>query len=89
MNLFFTSMRRVFVCFFEEIEDSKKAYRNYLTFNGQKIIYLTEARTDLDPRLIDLQHPSTNHIEFEIGAKNLQKKHKKKKLRPSPISKTS
>ena len=35
MNEFvFTSMRRVFVCFFEEIEDSKKAFRNYLTFSG-------------------------------------------------------
>ena len=29
----FTSMRRVFVRFLEEIEDSKKAFRNYLTFN--------------------------------------------------------
>ena len=28
----FTTMRRVFVCFLEEIEDSKKAFRNYLTF---------------------------------------------------------
>ena len=28
----FTSMRRVFVRFLEEIEDSKKAFRNYLTF---------------------------------------------------------
>ena len=25
-------MRRVFLCFLEEIEDSKKALRNYLTF---------------------------------------------------------
>ena len=25
-------MRRVFVCFLEEIEDSKKVFRNYLTF---------------------------------------------------------
>ena len=29
----FTSMRRVFVRFLEEIEDSKKAFRNYLTFS--------------------------------------------------------
>ena len=29
----FTTMRRVFICFLEEIEDSKKAFRNYLTFN--------------------------------------------------------
>ena len=28
----FTSMRRVFVRLMEEIEDSKKAFRNYLTF---------------------------------------------------------
>ena len=28
----FTTMQRVFVCFLEEIEDSKKAFRNYLTF---------------------------------------------------------
>ena len=25
-------MRRVFVCFLEEIEDSEKAFQNYLTF---------------------------------------------------------
>ena len=29
----FITMRRVFVCFLEEIEDSKKAFRNYLTFS--------------------------------------------------------
>ena len=29
----FTTMRRVFVCFLEEIEDSKKAFRNNLTFS--------------------------------------------------------
>ena len=29
----FTSMRCVFVRFLEEIEDSKKAFQNYLTFN--------------------------------------------------------
>ena len=28
----FTTMRRVFVCFLEEIEDTKKTFRNYLTF---------------------------------------------------------
>ena len=28
----FTSMRRVFVRFLEEIEDSKKVFRNYLIF---------------------------------------------------------
>ena len=33
-EFFFTNMRRVFVRFFEEIEDSKKAFRNYLTFKS-------------------------------------------------------
>ena len=34
MNEFvFTSMQRVFHRFFEEIEDSKKVFRNYLTFS--------------------------------------------------------
>ena len=38
MNEFvFTSMRRVFVRFLEEIEDTKKTFQNYLTF---KNIYL-------------------------------------------------
>ena len=33
MNEFvFASMQRVFVCFLDEIEDSKEAFRNYLTF---------------------------------------------------------
>ena len=40
MNEFvFTSMRRVFVRFLEEIEDSKNAFRKGLTFSvGQKKI---------------------------------------------------
>ena len=29
----FTTMQRVFICFVEEIEDSKKAFQNYLTIN--------------------------------------------------------
>ena len=29
---FFTTMRSVFVHFLEEIEDSKKAFQNFLTF---------------------------------------------------------
>ena len=47
MNEFvFTSMRRVFVCFLEEIEDSKKAFRNYLTFRThQKASRTTLSRT--------------------------------------------
>jgi hypothetical protein len=28
----FTTMRRVFICFLEEIEDTKKTFQNYLTF---------------------------------------------------------
>ena len=32
MNSFLLSMRRVLVPFFEETEDSKKEFRNYLTF---------------------------------------------------------
>jgi hypothetical protein len=28
-------MRHIFVCFLEEIEDTKKNFRNYLTFSGQ------------------------------------------------------
>ena len=28
-------MRRVFVCFLEEIEDTKKNFRNYLTFKNK------------------------------------------------------
>ena len=31
----FTTMRRVFVCFLEEIEDTKKNFRNYLTFKNK------------------------------------------------------
>jgi len=30
----YTSMQGVFVCFLEEIEDYKKAFRNYLTFSS-------------------------------------------------------
>ena len=38
MNEFvFTSMRRVFVRFLEEIEDSEKTFRNYLTFRGGQV----------------------------------------------------
>ena len=35
----FTTMRRVFVHFLEEIEDSKKAFRNYLTFKKELKVY--------------------------------------------------
>ena len=33
IEFIFTSMQRVFVRFLEKIEDSKKAFRNYLTFS--------------------------------------------------------
>ena len=37
MNEFiFTNMRRVFACFLEEIEDTKKTFRNYLTFREKE-----------------------------------------------------
>ena len=34
----FTTMQRVFVRFLEEIEDTKKTFRNYLTFKEVKIL---------------------------------------------------
>ena len=33
----FTTMRLVFVRFLEEIEDTKKTFRNYLTFSRQNL----------------------------------------------------
>ena len=33
----FTTMRRIFVRFLEEIEDIKKTFRNYLTFRSQNV----------------------------------------------------
>ena len=38
-ELIFTTMWRVFVRFLEEIEDSKKAFQNYLTFRYNKENY--------------------------------------------------
>ena len=38
----FTTMRRVFVRFSEEIEDTKKTFRNYLTFNKRVGLGLVE-----------------------------------------------
>ena len=41
MNEFvFTTMQRVFVHFLEEIEDSKKAFRNYLTFMAMPLSHV-------------------------------------------------
>ena len=34
----FTTMRHVFVCFLEEMEDTKKSFRNYLTFNQAQLL---------------------------------------------------
>ena len=39
----FTSMRRVFVCFLEEIEDFKMAFRKYLTFTTNQMKALGRA----------------------------------------------
>ena len=44
----FTSMRRVFVPFLEEIEDSKKAFRNDLTFNFNQNVVLPENKKIID-----------------------------------------
>jgi hypothetical protein len=43
----FISIRRVFVRFLEEIEDSKKAFRNYLTFTIEPLILLKPFFTNL------------------------------------------
>ena len=41
MNEFvFTTMRRVFIRFLEEIENIKKTFRNYLTFNSNAILLI-------------------------------------------------
>jgi hypothetical protein len=37
----FTTMRRVFIRFLEEIVDTKKTFRNYLTFKDAKFQYVT------------------------------------------------
>ena len=37
----FTTMRPVFVRFFEEIEDSQEVFRNYLTFSTARFLSLT------------------------------------------------
>ena len=47
-----TSGRRVFVHFLEEIEESKKEFQNYLTFNWNLFI--------------KLNHKIVDHIEFEV-----------------------
>ena len=56
----FISMRLVFVHFFEEIEDSKKAFRNYLTFKYNisfvridSITLLIKVPTRLSPNCLD------------------------------------
>ena len=41
----FTTMGRVFVLFLKEIEDTKKTFRNYLTF---KKIFILISRKDLN-----------------------------------------
>ena len=43
----FTTMRRVFVRFLEEIEDSKKAFRNNLTFKYNLNLPLTSTQVQM------------------------------------------
>ena len=63
----FTNMRRVFVHFLEEIEDTKKTFRNYLTFTmmitgpssnqGHRSFYPTLHRNEVSKRLkVELSH---------------------------------
>ena len=60
----FTSMRRVFVCFLEEMEDSKKVFWNYLTFSKkQKKTYLTcTPILELDQHVISVSHKT--HFDY-------------------------
>ena len=44
----FTTMRSVFVCFLEEIEDTKKIFRNYLTFTYTVHMYFQTLWHPLD-----------------------------------------
>ena len=37
----FTTMRRVFVCFLVEIQDTNKTFRNYLTFKQHVLLFTT------------------------------------------------
>ena len=72
-------MRRVFVCFLEEIEDTKKTFRKYLTFKGKEKLCskknMTEIRNILDPdcigkfefrTLLTLVAEKTEDLEAEI-----------------------
>ena len=40
MNEFVFTLRRVFVHFLEEIEDTKNTFRNYLTFNKLQVFLI-------------------------------------------------
>ena len=59
MNEFvFTTMRCVFVCFLEEIEDTQKTFRNYLTF-----ILIQLKKYETDPQFLQFsQNLMTNHL---------------------------
>ena len=62
-------MRRVFVRFLEEIEDSKKAFRNYLTFTINVMVSFNSGQNYVDG--IGILH--------ELSAPNLQIKYNTKK----------
>ena len=48
-------MRRVFVHFLEEIEDTKMTFRNHLTFMIEKEIMKMKKKTEIQPKLITQQ----------------------------------
>ena len=62
-----SSMRCVFVRFLEEIEDTKKTFRNYLTFKkaSQKQIIFW-GRRSMDPKRQDCALLSNLHIVFSL-----------------------
>ena len=67
MNEFIsTTMRRVFFCFLEEIEDSKKAFRNYLTFRDYLNIYLVLSFTYMQFQNIHKLHTHQMVLESLI-----------------------
>ena len=59
-------MRRFFVRFLEEIEDSKKAFRNYLTFRDYLNIYLVFSFTYMQFQNIHKLHTHQMVLESLI-----------------------
>ena len=62
-------MRHVFVRFLEEIEDSKKAFRNYLTFNVILKWSPTVGR-NIQSRKIDQVRQNFFSLKFQINKKD-------------------